>query len=101
MAYLIISSAPQLVTRPVLIIGGGGAAQILEIGGAPGIQINVPPSMPQYEHQEIPQYKEEMSTGVNKETKDKVEELERQLKQIKARILWGVFTSTIFAFTQD
>lgn len=40
-------------------------------------------SVPRYEHQEPLQYEEEVSVGVDKETKDKVEELERQLKQIK------------------
>lgn len=37
----------------------------------------------QYEHYDNPQYEEDMSDGVDKQTKDKVEELERQLKQIK------------------
>lgn len=30
---LTISSAPQATTKPVLIIEGGGAEQVLEIGG--------------------------------------------------------------------
>lgn len=47
---------------------------------AASIQINEPQPLPQYDHHEIPQYEEEISTGSNRETNDKVDELERQLK---------------------
>lgn len=47
---------------------------------APSIQINVQP-MPYYEHQETPHYEEDMSTWVDRETKDKIKELE--FKQIE------------------
>lgn len=47
---------------------------------APSIQINMPQLVL---HLEPLQYEEEMSVGVDREIKDKVEELERQLKQIK------------------
>lgn len=49
----------------------------------PSIQIKVSQSVPQCEHQKPPQYKAEVSVGIDKETNDKVEDLERQLKQIK------------------
>lgn len=39
--------------------------------------------MPSFDHLDMLQYEEEISTGVDKEKKEKVEELERQLKQIK------------------
>lgn len=46
-----------------------------------------PPS--QFDHLEVPQYEEKVSVIVDKETKDKVYELERQLKQI-TRIDLGI-----------
>lgn len=50
----------------------------------PSVQINLPQRPPpQSDNTEAPQYEEEVSATVDKETKDKVEELERQLKQIK------------------
>lgn len=48
--------------------------------------INIPqPPPPRLDHHGVPQYKEEVSAVVDKETKDKVEELKRQLKQIKGK----------------
>lgn len=54
----------------------------------PSIQINISQTVLQYDY-EIQQYEEEISIGVDKETKDKVEELERQLKQIKGTDSFG------------
>lgn len=50
---------------------------------ARSIQINMPQPAPHLEQLEPPQHEEEVSVGVDRETKDKVEELERQLKQIQ------------------
>lgn len=49
----------------------------------PSIQINNPQPAPQFDDLEIPQYEEEISAAVDREIKDKVDELERQIKQIK------------------
>lgn len=57
--------------------------------------------MPEYEHQKTSQYEEEMSVALDKETKDKDEELERQLKQNKGTDSLEVLTSMIFSYIQD
>lgn len=46
---------------------------------ASSIQINMLKPVPQFDHPEIPQYEEVTSTGIDKENKDKIDELERQL----------------------
>lgn len=50
----------------------------------PSVKISMPQPVPQYNHHETPQYEEKISSRVDKETECIVEELERQLKQIKA-----------------
>lgn len=47
--------------------------------------------MPYLDHLEVPQYEEEISVRMDKETKEKVEELERQLRQIKGIDYLGSF----------
>lgn len=47
------------------------------------VQINIPQPIPQFSNLEIPQYEKDIAATVDKETKDKVDELQRQLKQIK------------------
>lgn len=39
----------------------------------------------QYNHYEIPRYEDEISASIDRETNDRVDEPERQLKQIKDR----------------
>lgn len=49
----------------------------------PSVHINIPQSIPSFGHLDAPQYKDKISAWVDKEAKEKIEELERQLKQIK------------------
>lgn len=53
----------------------------------PFIQINVLQSVPKYDHHEISQYKEEILAGIDRETKAKVNELERSSSRLKEQIL--------------
>lgn len=62
------------------------------------IQINLPKPAPHLEQQEPPQYEEEVSVEMDRETKDKVKELERQLKQIQGLIRWVASISVISAY---
>lgn len=47
---------------------------------APAVQINIPQPLSSFDHLEVPQYEAETSAGVDKEMKEKVEELERPLE---------------------
>lgn len=44
------------------------------------VQINILQPMPSFRHPELPQFEEEISKGLTKVSKEKGEELERQLK---------------------
>lgn len=45
--------------------------------------------MPDFDDLDVPQFGEEISTGVDKEAKEKVEELERLLREIKGTDSFG------------
>lgn len=53
---------------------------------APSIHINMPQYVLQFNHHEIPQYEEKVSARIDRETKDKVDELKRHLKKIERNI---------------
>lgn len=56
--------------------------------------------MPNLDHLEVPQYEVEISIRMDKEIKEKVEELERLLRQMKGIDYLGSSDSMIYVSTQ-